>query len=205
MCRTYTLGDVLSLRRILTQKLSEGQELKLERFLMAIVKSSYYLPFIDNFRTHHQRRNDFFSPSWKQLYHPCMELDIVLAMNAFFEVNNISFNTIFGDDVDWGCNNDSNIPLLVKAMFGIGDASDFNVTPIIRYLLRKQGNTRLIVCPSKVYVGRYRYWYIVLFGDPCYQKSKSLRITAKLKDGNIKTRQFYEDKRFSIALRARKL
>ena len=71
---------------------------------------------------------------------------------------------------------------------------------MIRYLLRRKGNTCLVLDPP-----RYgpRYWYIYLFGDPCERVTKKLWIRTRLAGSEKSTvHTFLEDEHVEMRLRA---
>lgn len=121
-------------------------------------------------------------------------------MGVYFEVHNIEFNNTVPSD--HYCNvsrKDLNQPLLMKATFGSDHTKPFNVTPIIRYILWKQGNIHLKLRRPKSC--KEQYWYIYLFGDPSFKQTKILKITSRRKNGVIKTKLFCEDDEVAMALR----
>ena len=117
---------------------------------------------------------------------------------AFFALRKIRFRTKEVEDFDRENANSNPIhssialrniwngstPVLLSATYGM-DLQDVDVTMVLRYLLMREGNRRLILKrPSN----GPQYWHNYLFGDPALKKRKHLILTVRLDDGTVKTK-----------------
>mmetsp|Transcript_19521 Transcript_19521/g.36411 ORF Transcript_19521/g.36411 Transcript_19521/m.36411 type:complete len:304 (+) Transcript_19521:97-1008(+) len=168
MCHTYTVGEVLALHSM--DGVSRGHKMELGKLVASFADRKYCSSARHRRFIRSERREDAF---WARLYHPSVMPDIRLAMTAYFNRHGIEFDAAM-DDFDWNANKDETLPVLVEATYGDWMRGTIDVTIIIRYLLMKQGNARLILQPPP---NGPRYWYNWLFSDPCDGVTKILRIT----------------------------
>ncbi|KAL3938367.1 MAG: hypothetical protein SGBAC_006717 [Bacillariaceae sp.] len=138
----------------------------------------------------------------KRRYHPATIPDILFAMTAFFAQRKIPFRNEDVEEYDWEKANSNPItPVLISAIYGLGGSAKtvVDVTVVLRYLLMREGNRRLILKrPSNGPL----YWYNYLFGDPAFKKRKLLFLTVRLDDGTVGDKAYGEDDTISIPLRA---
>lgn len=193
LCRTYTVGEILVLHSM--EHVSRHHRMELGKLIIGSISQAYSSNRVQ--RRLVQSREQRF---WARLYHPSAMEEIVLAMYVYFNRHGIEFNPGL-DEFDWDANANDDTPLLVSASFGDAVYGTVDVTAILRYLLMKQGNTRLILRPPS---NAPRYWYIYLFGDPCPHTTKSLRITVRTGVGDSQV-YFSEDERVNIRLRASRI
>ena len=129
------------------------------------------------------------------------------AMKALFQWKGIGVDDINDQHLlvnpkgfDWEASADLDIPTLVSATFGYLDIA-IDVTAILRYLLMKQGNTRLsLERPNN----GPQYWYICIFGDPAPRQTKNLMLyirDSKTDQHSTKMYSKIEDSRIDIPLR----
>ena len=196
MCHTYSVGEVLS--RYAMDDVAQEHKLELGKLVMGFVSPKY-----NSYRLHrrliHSEEGGTFGA---RLYHPSVLPDILLAMTAYFNRHAIDFDPGM-DEFDWDANSDPGTPLLVSARYGKHDTpfSFMDVTVILRYLLMRESNQRLVLRkPSN----GPRYWYNYLFGDPCFRSTKFLLIDTRLGNGTMKTFYFCEDEKVKMKLRAGK-
>lgn len=190
MCRTYTVGDVLSMHSM--DHIGRQHKIEVGKLIIATVSPQYNSKLIPARRLIRMHTESFSA----RLYHPSVIEEILLAMAAYFYREGIEFDSGM-DDFDWDANIDSTLPLLVSARYGYSQGQFVDATFILRYLLLKQGNTRLVLqCRGE------RWWYNCLFGDPFMGKTKALAITVQLRDGAIQTHWFPENTTVKMELRA---
>lgn len=194
VCRTYTVGEILARHNAVT--VSRTHKMELGKLIMSTVTSKQNLGSPVHRRFVRSSTESF----WARLYHPSQIPEIELAMAAYFNMHGIEFDVKLDDDYDWDANADKDRPVLVSAIFGDKTYGTIDVTVILRYLLMKQGNTRLIL---KRPLHGNQYWYICLFGDPCERVTKKLWITLR-SEGFVgtQTRVFREDTPVKMNLRA---
>ena len=194
MCRSYTVGEVLSLHSM--DHISRAHKMELGKLVMGFASRKWNKKRQSLHRRYVRKGTERF---WARLYHPSVVPDILLAMTAYFHRHSIEFDAGM-DDYDWDANADPKTPILVKATFGDRLHRTTDVTVILRYLLMKKDNKRLILKPP---LASPRYWYIYLFGDPCPRVTKMLRIRWRYENSNeTKEIVFHEDTPVAMKLRA---
>ena len=195
MCRSYTVGDVLDLYSM--HHVARDHKMKLGQLVLGSLSRKYL-----SRKTPHRRyvRDVDTAPFWARVYHPSLVKEIVLAMVIYFNRHGIEFTADI-EGFDWSATADTTTPVLVAAYYGDGtEARSTNVVTVLRYLLMKQGNTKLILEEP---LHSPRYWYNCLFGDPCERVTKTLVILTRSEDGSKQRRLcFGEDEEINIALRA---
>jgi hypothetical protein len=187
----YTVGKVLAIHSM--DHVSRDHKTELRKFVMAFVNPKYIR------KTVYYRRVRTETETFRErVYHPSVLPDILLAMTAYFTQHGMEFDAGM-EEYDWDANNDPKTPILVKATYGCG-LQTTDVTTILRFLLMRQGNKRLIMRPPPK---GPRYWYNYLFGDPVYRKTKLLHIWVQFEgEEESITHTFSEDKCFKMCLRA---
>ena len=137
MCRTYTIGEVLEKYDL---KLSITHKMDLGKLVMCSVS-----PIYESMQPIRRLVRTSEDTHWARLYHPCQVPEIYMAMCAYCKMHGIDFDGKLLAEFDWDANQDKGTRVLVKALFGESLLGWMDVTIIIRYLLMKQGNTRLIL------------------------------------------------------------
>jgi hypothetical protein len=101
-------------------------------------------------------------------FHPIKMKEVVLAMAAYFEMRGIEYTAPAEealDEFDWNATSDKNVPVLVQARNdNVRGRKDKDVTSIIRFLLRRQGNTRLVLKRPWDWFHSRRCWWYYIFG-----------------------------------------
>lgn len=189
MCRTYTVGEILTKQSV---EMSRHHKMELGKLVMSSVVSKYN-PMRPRKRYIRSAEGRF----WARLYHPTQLPEIELAMCAYCYQHGIEVEMNL-DEFDWEANKDAETPVLVSATFGHENHGTMDVTIIMRFLLMKQGNTRLILRNR----GTHSYWYHLIFGDPCPRVTKKLWISTRNPNGDVQDHVFCEDIPFSMKLRA---
>ncbi|CAB9528811.1 expressed unknown protein [Seminavis robusta] len=193
MCRTYIVGEILEFHSM--DHVSRNHKMELGKLIMIFVSPKYNVRGEIHRRFVRKHGGERF---WARLYHPSLMPDIVLAMTAYFNRHGIRFDAGM-DDYDWDANRNLSTPLLIAATFGDRQNGVTDVTTILRYLLMKQDNKRLILEKPP---GGPRYWYIHLFGDPCPRVTKTLWLKIRWEGGRVSTLTYHEDQFVDTELRA---
>lgn len=194
MCRMYTVGEILD--EHVDGQIDHASKLALGKFLIAFADPRYSQGCKPR-RLMRDPTGNFRA----LLYHPSTIPDILLGMTAFFSQKKLPLKVSILEDFDWNANSSlPQVPVLVSATYGAGDHDTrTDVTLILKYVLIARKNRQLVLkCPPN----GPRYWYNYLFGDPCYKKTKELRLRLRYPNGECRDVIFREDSRVSIALRA---
>ena len=97
-------------------------------------------------------------------------------------------------------NSDNETDVLMDGTFGDDLSRRVDVTAVIRFLLIKHGNKKLVLRKPP---NGPTYWYNCIFGDPCVGVTKTLKIKVSRPDGTFKVLKFTENLEVNIKLRAR--